>query len=256
MQLNELIIFAGGFGSRLNEETTTIPKPLIEIGGNPILWHIMKIYESYGFSNFNIALGYKGNLIKEYFLKYKYFSNSININFKDSSINFITKKNEKWNINLIDTGLTTLTTQRLKRSIRYIKNDDFCLTYGDAVSNVNINRLIKSHINSKKILTITAVKSPPRFGKIKLKENKIISFKEKKIDKGDLINGGFFVVNKKIINYLNNKDPFEKTTMDNLLKNNQINIYQHNGFWRCMDTLSDKKILEEIWQKKKPWKNW
>lgn len=256
MNINELIIFAGGYGSRLSEETKIIPKPLVEIGDRPIIWHIMKHYEYYNIRNFIIALGYKGVAIKKYFMDYDYLNNDLEIELCKKSIRKISNKSEDWNIKLIDTGLKSLTTKRLNQAMNLITNDNFYLTYGDAVSDVNLNKLKKSHIKSGKILTITAVNPPPRFGKIKMSNKTIMSFQEKKIDQTNFINGGYFIVNKKIKKYLNNSQAFEAKTMQSLLKDNQINIYLHKGFWMCMDTLADKNNLNNLWLKEKPWKIW
>ena len=257
MKINELIIFAGGFGSRLSEETDIIPKPLVEIGGMPIIWHIMKYYSQFGVNDFTIALGYKGDKIKKYFLEYYYFQNNLSLDLSNNNVQILSDKTENWKINLIDTGINTLTSRRLKDCIKYINCENFYLTYGDAVSNVDINKLTKSHIKNDKILTMTGVKSPPRFGKLSINnQGKLLKFDEKKEDKKDLINGGFFVVNKRIIDFLKNDEPFENGPLSNLLKKSQINLYIHENFWHCMDTLSDKNNLNKIWEDTKIWKIW
>jgi glucose-1-phosphate cytidylyltransferase len=257
MKVKELIIFAGGFGSRLSEETEIIPKPLVEIGGKPILWHIMKYYSQFGIKDFTIALGYKGDKIKKYFLDYCYLNQNLSVNLSDNSIKIHKNISEDWNINLIDTGINSLTAKRLKICTDFIKEENFYLTYGDAVSNVDINKLTKNHFKANKILTITGVKSPPRFGKISFDNNgNLNNFDEKKEDKKDIINGGFFVVNKNIIKYLKKNEPFENGPILNLLKDREMNLYIHNNFWHCMDTLADKNNLNQIWEKTKIWKNW
>ena len=221
----KVIILAGGFGTRIAEYTKIIPKPMIEINKKPILIHIMEHYVKFGFDNFYIALGYKGNIIKKYFDKNKY----------------------KWNINLINTGIKTMTGGRLKRLKKFIGNETFLMTYGDGISDVNIKKLIKFHKNNKKLVTLTAVRPPARFGAIKLIGNKVKIFKEKEnIDEG-WINGGFFVINPKFFKYIKNDDTFlEKEPLEKLSNERQLTAFKHKGFWQCMDTKRDKDKLEEI----------
>jgi glucose-1-phosphate cytidylyltransferase len=254
----ELVIFAGGLGSRLSEYTTTIPKPLVEIGGMPIIWHIMKTYYAYGVKDFKILLGYKGDLIKKFFLDYNVNNQDLSIDFKNNKISFIhNKKNkiEDWNVHLLDTGLNTLTGKRLNLAKNFIKNDTFLLTYGDAVSDINIKNLYKSHLKSHKSITLTAVNTPPRFGKINFNGKKT-SFSEKISNNNDLINGGFFVLNKSIFDYIHGNISFENGPLKYLFEKNKVNIYKHKGFWGCMDTLADKEKLENIWKRKRNWNNW
>jgi len=221
----KVVILAGGFGTRIAEYTKIIPKPMIEINKKPILIHIMEHYVKFGFDNFYIALGYKGNIIKKYFDKNKY----------------------KWNINLINTGIKTMTGGRLKRLKKFIGNETFLMTYGDGISDVNIKKLIKFHKNNKKLVTLTAVRPPARFGAIKLIGNKVKIFKEKEnIDEG-WINGGFFVINPKFFKYIKNDDTFlEKEPLEKLSNERQLTAFKHKGFWQCMDTKRDKDKLEEI----------
>ena len=220
----KVVILAGGLGTRLSEYTKTIPKPMVKINGKPILIHIINHYLKYGFDNFYIALGYKGNFIKNYFKKNK-------VNFK---------------VNLIDTGLKTMTGGRLKRLKEKLGNDTFLLTYGDGISNVNLNKLIKFHKKNKKLITLTAVRPPARFGTIKILGNKVKTFKEKsKLDEG-WINGGFFVVEPKFLNFIKDDSTFlEREPLERASKNNQLLAFKHNGFWQCMDTKRDKDFLEQ-----------
>ena len=219
----KVVILAGGLGTRLSEYTKSIPKPMVKINGKPILIHIINHYLKYGFDNFYIALGYKGNFIKNYFKKKR-------VNFK---------------VNLIDTGLKTMTGGRLKRLKKKLGNDTFLLTYGDGISNVNLNKLIKFHKKNKKLITLTAVRPPARFGAIKILGNKVKTFKEKsKLDEG-WINGGFFVVEPKFLNFIKDDSTFlEKEPLERASKNNQLLAFKHNGFWQCMDTKRDKDFLE------------
>ena len=226
----KVVILAGGFGTRLSEYTRTIPKPLVKIGNKPILVHIMKLYSKYGFNEFIIALGYKGSLIKKYFKKNIF----------------------PWKIELVDTGFNTMTGGRIKRLKKYLKNDQFFLTYGDGVSNVNIKKLLNFHKKNKKIGTLTAVRPPARFGAIKIKNNFVNYFKEKsKLDEG-WINGGFFVFEPQFLDYIKNDNTYlEKEPLEKLSKQNQLVAYKHKSFWQCMDTLRDKKILEKEFKNKK-----
>ena len=227
----KVVILAGGFGTRLSEYTKSIPKPLVRIANEPMLIHIMRLYEKYGFKEFIIALGYKGALIKKYFKK----------------------KKLNWNIKLIDTGLKTMTGGRIKRLKRYIGEETFLLTYGDGLSNVNLRNLVKFHKRKNKIATLTAVRPPARFGAIKINGSQVNYFKEKsKLDEG-WINGGFFVFEPEIFEYIKNDKTFlEKEPMQKLSKKKQLIAFKHKGFWQCMDTLRDKKILEEKFKKYKP----
>ena len=226
----KIIILAGGLGSRISEYTKTIPKPMIKIGNKPMVLHIMEHFSRFGHKDFYIAAGYKSNVIK------KFFKN----------------KFKKWNINIIETGKNTMTGGRLKKLKKYLKNETFLMTYGDGVSNVNIKKLIKFHKKKKKLVTITAVRPPARFGVLKIKNDKVIYFKEKsKLDEG-WINGGFFVMESTFLNYIDNDKTFlEREPLEKVLKKKQLNAYKHHGFWQCMDTKRDKDNLEKIFKNKK-----
>jgi glucose-1-phosphate cytidylyltransferase len=226
----KIIILAGGLGSRISEYTKTIPKPMIKIGNKPMVLHIMEHFAKFGYKEFYIAVGYKGDVIK------KFFKN----------------KFKKWNINIIETGKNTMTGGRLKKLKKYLKNETFLMTYGDGVSNVNIKKLIKFHKKKKKLVTITAVRPPARFGVLKIKNDKVIYFKEKsKLDEG-WINGGFFVMESTFLNYIDNDKTFlEREPLEKVLKKKQLNAYKHHGFWQCMDTKRDKDNLEKIFKNKK-----
>jgi glucose-1-phosphate cytidylyltransferase len=251
------VILAGGLGTRLSEETQLLPKPMIEIGGKPIIWHIMKIYSHHGINEFIICCGYKGYVIKEYFANYFLHMADVTIDLEDNSIKILNKSAEPWKITLVDTGEETQTGGRLKRIANYI-DDDFCMTYGDGLSAVDIKKLIEFHKNHKKIATITAVKPPGRFGAIELKGTEINSFVEKPQGDGGWINGGFFVLNPKVFNYINDdKTLWEKEPLEELSKEKQIHAFIHDGFWQPMDTLRDKRYLEILWESKAaPWKCW
>jgi glucose-1-phosphate cytidylyltransferase len=256
----KVVIFAGGRGTRISEESTLRPKPMIEIGGKPILWHIMKIYASYGHSEFIICLGYKSWMIKEYFANYFIHNADITVDLSNNSIQVHNNFAEPFKVSLIDTGLDTMTAGRLKRVLPYVGNETFMLTYGDGVSNVNLDELVKFHKNTGKICTMTAIQATSRFGVIKMQEDGAInSFEEKPADSGTWINGGFFVLEPGIAKYLpDNADEimWERKPMDDLAKDGQISAYRHHDFWKCMDTLRDKEELETLWQTEPLWKNW
>ncbi len=249
------VILAGGLGTRIQEETQDKPKPMIEIGGKPLLWHIIKIYSAYGINDFIICCGYKGYCIKEYFSSYMLHESDITVNFSTRNIEYHNTNKEPWKITMIDTGKNTMTGSRIKKIINLIKEDTFCLTYGDGVSNVNIEELIKFHRSSGKLATLTAVKPPGRFGSLVLENEKVSKFTEKPLGDGSYINGGFFVLNKKIINYIPDGEfvVWEKEPLFNLSKDNELAAFKHNGFWRPVDTLRDKIFLEELWSKGAPW---
>jgi glucose-1-phosphate cytidylyltransferase len=253
----KVVILAGGLGSRISEESIIKPKPLVEIGGKPIIWHIMKIYSEYGFRDFVICCGYKGYLIKEYFTNYSLHTTDITVNVKTNKIKVHKKTTEPWNITLVDTGQESLTGDRIKKIEQFI-DGDFCLTYGDGVASVDIRKLVNFHKKNKKLATVTAVKPAGRFGAIELDKNIVKRFLEKPKGDGGWINGGFFVLNKKIFKYLK-KSPcvWEQEPLEQLAKNNQLNAFKHDGFWYAMDTLRDKNFLEGLWDKKEaPWKIW
>jgi glucose-1-phosphate cytidylyltransferase len=254
----KVVILAGGIGSRISEESIVRPKPLIEIGGMPIIWHIMKIYSYYGFKDFVICCGYKGYLIKEFFSNYFLHSSDLTIDLQNDKIIYHEKKKESWRITLVDTGDNTSTGGRIKKIKKFITEENFCLTYGDGVSAVNIKKLVKFHIDNRKNATLVAVKPQGRFGSLKIKGNKVEQFLEKPQGDGGWSNGGFFVLNKEIFNYIRGeKTIWEKEPLERLSKNNQLISYKYNGFWYAMDTLKDKNYLEGLWSAgKAPWKIW
>lgn len=256
----KVVIFAGGRGTRISEESQLRPKPMIEIGGKPILWHIMKSYASFGHTEFIICCGYKGWMIKEYFANYFLHNADMTVNLKDNSIDIHQNHSEPFTISLVDTGLDTMTAGRLKRVMHYTNDEPFMLTYGDGLCDVNINSLIEYHKKSGKICTMTAIQATSRFGVIDIFEDGTInSFEEKPKESGSWINGGFFVVNPEIKNYLQGDMDdimWERDPMLNLAADHQIAAYKHQGFWKCMDTLRDKEELEQLWDTNPQWKSW
>ena len=253
----KVVILAGGLGSRISEESQIKPKPLIEIGGKPILWHIMKIYSHYKLNEFIVCCGYKGYLIKEYFANYSLHTTDITVDVSKNKILVHRKKTEPWKITLIDTGDNSPTGERVKMIRKYV-GDTFCLTYGDGLSSVNIKSLIKFHIQEKKLATVLAVRPAGRFGVIKLENNMVKDFLEKPKGDNSWINGGFFVLNKKIFEYIEKENSiWERKPMEKLAKDNQLNALKYDGFWYAMDTLRDKNYLEDLWSSHKaPWKSW
>ncbi|MTI25268.1 glucose-1-phosphate cytidylyltransferase [Fulvivirga kasyanovii] len=255
------VIFAGGLGSRISEESHLKPKPMIEIGGRPMLWHIMKIYQKYGFNEFIVCLGYKGYIIKEYFMNYFLHNSDVTINLANQEMEIHKSPKEDIKVTLVDTGLDTQTAGRLKLVQQYIgQNEDFMLTYGDGVTDLNIDELVEYHKNHGKLATVTAVQPPGRFGAIATQEDGSVSkFIEKPTEGAEWINGGFFVLSSKIFNYLEGdmkNVPWEQQPMKGLQKDNQLVAFKHRGFWKCMDTLRDKNELEKLWISQKPWKVW
>ncbi len=256
----KVVILAGGLGTRISEETHLKPKPMIEIGGKPILWHIMKIYSAHGINEFVICLGYKGYLIKEYFANYHLHMSDVTFDLSNNSKKIHNNYSENWKVTLVDTGEETMTGGRVKRIYDYVKDEEnFCLTYGDGVSDVNISDLIKFHKLHGKLATLTATQPPGRFGAIQINpQNVITDFQEKPDGDGRFINGGFFVMSPKVIKYIDgDKTLFEQEPLKNLARDHQLTAFKHTGFWQPMDTLRDKTQLEEMWQSgKAPWKNW
>jgi len=255
----KVLILAGGLGSRLSEETTLKPKPMVEIGGKPILWHIMKIYSSYGFNDFVILCGYKGYMIKEYFAHYFLHMADITVDMTENSITHHDNHAEPWKVTMIDTGLDTMTGGRIKRVQKYVGNEPFMLTYGDGVGDIDINRLVEFHKNHGKLITMTSVLPEGRFGALNIDDtNKVNSFQEKPKGDGSWINGGFFVCQPEVFNYIEgDKTIFERDPLENLAKDNQLYTYKHTGFWKPMDTQRDKTQLEELIEKNKaPWISW
>jgi glucose-1-phosphate cytidylyltransferase len=255
------VLLAGGFGTRISEESGVRPKPMVEVGGMPILWHIMKTYSYYGINEFIVCLGYKGYMIKEYFANYFLYVSDVTIDLKYNSMSIHNDKSEPWKVTLIDTGLSTMTGGRLKRVQEYLGNESFCMTYGDGVTDVNIKDLISFHKQQDSIATLTAVQEPGRFGSFTLGDDqtKVKNFREKVKDHDSAwINGGYFVLEPSIFDYIDGDSTvFEREPLEILSRNEKLSAYQHRGFWMPMDTLRDKNVLEEMWDSgKPPWKVW
>jgi glucose-1-phosphate cytidylyltransferase len=251
------VILAGGLGTRISEETHLKPKPMIEIGGKPILWHIMKIYSAHGINDFVICCGYKGYMIKEYFANYFLHMSDVTFDIKNNKMEIHQMNAEPWTITLIDTGDQTMTGGRIKRIEKYV-DDTFCLTYGDGLSDVNITKLIEFHKKNKTIATVSAVQPPGRFGSLFMEDHKVTKFVEKPPGDSNWINGGFFVFEPTIMDYLDNdQEILEKKPLEKLSSEGQLSSFTHNGFWKSLDTLRDKNELEDLWQTNKaPWKIW
>ncbi len=256
----KVVIFAGGYGTRLSEETVVKPKPMVEIGGRPILWHIMKIYAHYGLDEFIVCCGYKGEMIKDFFLRYRQLYSDFTIDLGTSEVSISKRNSEKWKVTLVDTGVETMTGGRLKRVREYIGDETFCLTYGDGLSNVNIPALIEFHRDADTIATLTAVQPPGRFGVFPLEkgQNIVSSFREKPKADDAWINGGFFVIEPEVMGYIaGDKTVWEQEPLTGLANDGQLSAYRHSGFWHAMDTLSDRNTLERLWQSgSTPWKIW
>lgn len=245
----KVVILCGGLGTRLAEETSIKPKPMVEIGGRPILWHIMKIYEKHNFTDFVLALGYKGEYIKDYFLNYHSRQSDLYIDLRSGNVNFSNPNSEEWSVSLINTGEKTLTGGRLLRLQKFLKDENtFMLTYGDGVSNIDITELLKFHKSHGKIATISAVKPSARFGGLKIEDGKVTNFKEKPQSGEGYINGGFFVFNKEIFNFIkDDNEMLEHDPLEKLVELNELMSYQHEGYWQCMDTIRDKESLQALW---------
>jgi len=260
MEIMKVLILAGGMGTRLAEETNIIPKPMVEIGGHPILWHIMKIYSQYGYNDFIILLGYKGYIIKEYFANYFLHRSDVTFDLEKNQMTIHEQHCEPWKVTLIDTGLNTMTGGRVLRAKKYVGNEPFMLTYGDGVSDVNIKELVEFHKAHGKIATMTSVQPEGRFGALISKmDGEITSFMEKPAGDGSWINAGFFVLEPKVFDYIKEGDAtiFERTPLEQLAKDGELYTYKHTGFWKCMDTLRDKQQLQEMWDKGiAQWKGW
>lgn len=255
----KVVILAGGLGTRLSEETRLVPKPMVEIGGKPILWHIMKIYSYYGFNDFIILTGYKSHVIKDYFVHYYQQYSDITVDMLNNSVEIHKIKTEPWKVTMLYTGQNTMTGGRIKKAQEYIGNEPFLLTYGDGVCDVNINELIQAHKKSGKIMTLTAVQPSGKFGALDLDGNTIKTFKEKPQGDGAWINGGFFVCEPEVFDYIPDGDDviFERAPMENIAKAGELNAFKHSGFWRPMDTLKDKNDLTAMWQEQRaPWVKW
>lgn len=259
MKTMKCVILAGGFGTRISEESFARPKPMVEIGGKPLLWHIMKIYSSQGVSQFVILAGYKAEIIKQYFLDFYSFNSDFTVNVKTNQINYHGVGNEDWTVTIIDTGLGTATGGRVKRAEKYIGNDEsFFLTYGDGVANVSLDNLLKAHKHGGGDVTLTSVSPGARFGLIKTRRNKVVEFVEKPSDGEGRINGGFFAVKTSVLAEIRDDScSWELDVLPKLVKRGALNFYPHDGFWQCVDTLRDKKLLDDLWERgKPPWKIW
>lgn len=252
------VILAGGLGTRISEESHLRPKPMIEIGGKPILWHIMKIYSYYGINDFIICLGYKGYIIKEYFANYFLHMSDVTFDMSLNEMKVHHKNAEPWKVTLVDTGETTMTGGRLKRVRDYLDEQDFCFTYGDGLSDVNISDLIQFHKNHGGLATVTAIQPPGRYGALSVIDTEVQGFKEKPKGDGGWINGGFFILSPKVIDLIDNDSTvWEQEPLGELASKGELNAYFHNGFWQAMDTLREKNHLEDLWlNNKAPWKLW
>jgi glucose-1-phosphate cytidylyltransferase len=253
------VILAGGLGTRLSEETADKPKPMVEIGGKPILWHIMKMYSHHGINNFIICCGYKGYIIKEYFANYFLHMSDVTFDMQSNSMNVHYKRAEPWIITLVDTGEESMTGGRLKRVSQYIEHDDaFCFTYGDGVGDIDIAKTISFHRNHGKSATLTATNPPGRFGALDIQNKQVLHFKEKPQGDGAMINGGFFVLSPKVLKYLKDDSTiWEQEPLIELAKAGELMAFEHQGFWQPMDTLRDKILLESLWKNgNAPWKKW
>lgn len=252
------VILAGGLGTRISEESHLKPKPMITIGDKPILWHIMKIYSHYGINDFIICLGYKGYVIKEYFANYFLHTSNVTFDIANNKMEVHQRHAEPWKVTLVDTGEDTMTGGRIKRIKPYLDNEDFCCTYGDGVSNVDIKASIDFHKKHGKLATVTAIQPPGRYGALQMENNAVQSFFEKPLGDGSWINGGFFVLNSSLIDkyILGDATTFEQEPLRGLAADGQLQAYRHSGFWQPMDTLRDKNLLEDLWSKDAPWKVW
>ena len=254
----KLVILAGGLGTRISEETSVRPKPMVEVGGRPILWHIMKMYSSHGVNEFVLCLGYKGYLIKEFFANYFLHTSDVTIDLSSNAIEVHQRTAEPWKVTMVDTGEATMTGGRLKRVAPYLGKEDFCFTYGDGVADVDVTRLIAYHQSTKRLATVTAVQPPGRFGALNLEGELIRGFQEKPQGDGGWVNGGFFVLSPRVLDYIADDDTtWEREPLQRLAQEGQLSAYFHKGFWQPMDTLRDKTHLEELWAGgKAPWKSW
>lgn len=254
----KVVILAGGLGTRLSEETELRPKPMVEIGERPILWHIMKIYAAYGFREFVIALGYKGEFVKNFFLNYHHLHCNLTVHLRDGDVDVHDGDDEDWTVHLVDTGLKTETGGRIKRLAPVIGQEPFMLTYGDGVASVNIQQLVQFHREQGRLATVTAVRPPARFGGMVLSNNHVADFKEKPQIGEGWINGGFFVLEPQVLDYIaGDAVDWEREAIETLVAENQLSAYRHEGFWQCMDTLRDVRLLQDLWKSgNAPWKVW
>jgi glucose-1-phosphate cytidylyltransferase len=254
----KVVILAGGLGTRLSEETTLRPKPMVEVGGKPILWHIMKIYSAHGFNDFIICLGYRGYMIKEYFANYPLHNSDVTIDVITNEVTVHQRRAEPWKVTLVDTGADSGTGGRLRRVRDYLDDEPFCFTYGDAVSDINIASLVEFHKSHDRLVTVSAIQPPSRYGVLRFEGDNVTEFLEKPIDKGGWINGGFFVLSPGAIDYIEtDQTHWEHAPLPRLVKEGQVGIRCHGGFWQCMDTLREKNYLEGLWDSgRAPWKVW
>ena len=255
----KVVILAGGFGTRISEESVAIPKPLVEIGNMPILWHIMKIYAAHGLNDFVICCGYKGYFIKEYFANYFLHTSDVTFDMRSNQMQVHSRRTEPWSVTLVDTGDSSMTGGRLLRVAEYLQDEtDFCFTYGDGLGNVDIAESIRFHRAHGKAATLTATYPPGRFGALDISEKRVLNFKEKPKGDGGMINGGFFVLNPQVLEYIQDDNSiWEQEPLMRLAADNELMAYEHHGFWQPMDTLRDKTLLEELWESgRAPWKVW
>lgn len=252
------VILAGGLGTRISEETHLRPKPMVEVGGRPILWHILKIYAAHGINDFVICCGYKGYVIKEYFANYFLHTSDVTFDMADNSMEVHARKAEPWKVTLVDTGDSTSTGGRLKRVAPYLEGQSFCFTYGDGVADIDITALIAHHRREARWATLTAVQPPGRFGSLAFERGRVLAFEEKPQGDGSWINGGFFVLEPEVLSTIEGDDSvWERDCLPRIAAADQLNAFQHQGFWQPMDTLRDKQLLEELWQQgRAPWKTW
>ena len=255
------VILAGGYGTRLSEETGTIPKPLVQIGGKPILWHIMKIYSAHGINDFVVCCGYKGEVIKEYFANYTLNHADVTFDLAENRTELHKNGAESWRVTLVDTGRETMTAGRLKRAARFLDDETFCFTYGDGVADIDLRELIRFHRSQGVLATLTAVQPPGRFGAFRLREDqsRVSGFREKPRGDGAWINGGFFVLEPGVLNYIEgDRTVWEREPLERLARDGEIAAYRHTRFWQAMDTLRDRMVLEELWEQEEgaPWKMW
>ena len=249
----KVVILAGGFGTRLSEYTETVPKPMVKIGDKPMLWHIMKIYEKYGYKDFNIALGYKAEVIKDFFLNYREISSDFTIDLANGNIKTLQSNELDWKVTLVDTGLNSMTGGRIKRMKSFIGNETFLLTYGDGLANIDIEKLVSFHRNHGKLATVTAVHPGARFGELNLDGDVVTSFEEKPQVTQGWINGGYFVFEPEFLDFITDDSTvLEKEPLENAAQMGELRAFKHEGFWKCMDTKRDKDFLEEMWKSEKP----
>jgi glucose-1-phosphate cytidylyltransferase len=251
------VILAGGLGSRLSEETSVKPKPMVEIGGKPILWHVMKIYSSHGINDFVICLGYRGYVIKEYFANYALHTTDVTFDMQKGSMEVHESSTEPWRVTLVDTGEETMTGGRLRRVRRYVSDDTFCFTYGDGVSDVDLGAVLDQHKRAGKLATVTTVQPPGRWGSLILEDDEVRGFREKPEGDGGWINGGFFVLEPAAIDRIaGDATIWEREPMESLARDGELHAYRHTGFWHAMDTLRDRQTLEALWADGAPWRTW